>query len=800
MLKALTDSLKTLYQEQTRWLKRPIAGQDWHITDSFIQLALLLAATKEHSVARDDNAHKSLVAWHELYVNPAEKIAAAKKNIPYSQLFQALPETGNVAVQKVWLSGAAGSGKSTLLQRLVFESSQQQEEAQASKPAWLPHSVKGVIWVKLRDLKSYLDGDDIQHARLSQAKREEILARRLPYDEDGQLDPVAALSVYISSKQYGWNTGQKNEDWKTFLVQEAVSILWLIDGYDEIASLPKNHPIQVIFHQFFLKQRWALVTSRPYYRCPTERNDNRFRQVELLGFSHENVMAYVDKHFEKEPSNPGYSHLKTLLTQHLKLRGLAHIPVNLEILCAVMSSAVQPELSHLNTTGLYTQLFVYLMKRAYDASRLSADFIPICALTDEMTLLTSPKGQCLLTGLGALALAGLKNSQAQFDASELKAALCNAMPVAYGTNAQACFGDVFYSGLVRGFVWNKNQRDFEGQGEFLHLTLQEYLAAWSFAKQWKQSPQAVIFFVQEYKYDVHFARFWPFVVGLLGQEVNREYLDTLATLMDSPPLPLQGGYHSLLRIRCIEELLPNNLPLVWQSFVTQALNKAIYKSYGYYAFDPIIVELRQSPAWGKVLASQILDRLRHGTPEQQETALGQVRTLGSVVATESLVTQLIIIACLSPHAPQVRVSVCHVLSELGAAAATSQVLAALVSLLQDNNPYVRRLACEVLSTLGAAAATSEVLAVLMSLLQDDDPDICVSACDVLSELGAAAATSEVLAALVSLLQDDDPDVCVSACDVLSELGAAAATSEVLAALVSLLQDNDPTVRFIACDV
>ncbi|MBY0407972.1 MAG: HEAT repeat domain-containing protein, partial [Rickettsiales bacterium] len=789
MWEAFIEALKILYQSQASWLRRPIAGEDWRITDSFIQLALELPGDIFSTGSADKE--KSALDWHEWYVNPAEKISQAKKALAYTQLFQSLPEESPLPVQKIWVGGAAGSGKSTLMQRMAYEWSTGKKET----ALWLPKEVGGVIWIKLRAMKAYLDLEDVETQRLTSTQKENIQAHRLRYNEDGQLAFLPTLAAYLSSKRYGWSRTQEEASWQAFLEQSAGQILWLIDGYDEIASLPVTHPVQVIFHDFLLQQPWLMVTSRPYCCCP-ERDKNTFRFIELLGFSQKNVIAYVDKHFDEKQDHPGYTRLKTLLTEHLKIRGLAHIPVNLEILCSVMSGVALPDFSHLNTTQLYSQLFFCLLKRAYWAHTLSADFISEPALIDDQTFLAAPKVQCLLMGLGTLALEKLKNSQAQFEASEFKVALRSVMQGAYGENERACFQDVLCSGLVRGLAWFAHQHDFRGQGEFLHLTLQEYLAAWAFTEQWKKSPQALISFVQEYKYDVHFARFWPFVVGLLAQDKLSSHLDNLAALMDSPPLPLQGEHHTLLCIRCLEELLPDTIPSVWSSFVRQYLAAFVSNSESF-LFSPLTSELRQSPAWGRALAPLLTNRLRHGTLEQKRTTLSQVAALGGVVVTESLLAELI--WCLSSDADaEVRRAAHEALGALGAAAAAPEVLAALMRGLQDNNSEVRSSAWEVLSALGAAAATPEVLTALMRGLQDSDSYVRILACDALGRLDAAAAAPEVLVALMSGLQDNDAEVRSSACKALGALGAAAATPEVLAALMSGLQDNNSEVRRSAC--
>ncbi|MBY0544011.1 MAG: HEAT repeat domain-containing protein [Gammaproteobacteria bacterium] len=192
----------------------------------------------------------------------------------------------------------------------------------------------------------------------------------------------------------------------------------------------------------------------------------------------------------------------------------------------------------------------------------------------------------------------------------------------------------------------------------------------------------------------------------------------------------------------------------------------------------------------------LIDSLRKVTLERKKFVLVQVRDIGGVVATESLLGELI--ACLSPDAAsEVYGFACDALSELGAVAATPVVLTFLISGLQDRDAEVRRLACRVLCEFGAAAATPAVLTALISCLQDSDSEVRVLAC---GALGATMATPNILAILINGLQDRDAEVRRLACLVLCEFGAAAATPAVLAALISCLQDSDSEVRVFALNV
>lgn len=792
--------MRKIYQIQAKFLIRPFAEGAWPITDLFIHLALLPTALQEKNSGFQE-AHGSL-KWHKLYVNPADELIAKKQPLRYDQLFQVLTEKEDKPIQKIWVSGGAGSGKSTLLQRVAYDWSQSTEN---SSLAWMPSDIQAVVWIKLRELKSYFDGEDIAHALLSQAKRGRILAHRLPHDDDGELQYLIALSVYLSSKHYDcWDRTQKAKQWEGFLEQNASSILWLIDGYDEIANLDKSHPAQVIFHDFLLQQPWVVVTSRPYYRCPVEEHKpvNPFRQVELLGFSQTSLLAYVERHFAGKTDNPGYHYIKWLLMNDSIVAGLAHIPVNIEILCSVMSSLPMPELGGKNTTQLYTLLLFHLLKRAKVKGLLSDRFIPENNLFDKNLFLTSPKAKVLLQGLGKLAFEGLKTRQVQFSADALKQSLRPYLSLAYGANEKACFQDIFHTGFLGGLFWNQATNDFQGQGAFLHLTLQEYLAAHYFVQAWLDSQKRgeLICDIARYKYARSFSRCWPFVVGLLEQAGEITALEELASEFDLPPLPLTEEYHTVLQIRCIEELWATNTPLPsqWQDFVEQVKTKIVTILLS--NSEAVIFEFKTNSTWGKRL-SKFLSKQFHAEDEAEKIiALQCISKLGSNVVTEELLNE--IGELLLPQQTQrVRLSACQMLSTLNVVAITPEnILIKLLALFQDQNPSIRKTACEAIRSFDSSSVTEETLVKLLPLLGDKRKDVRLAASETLAKFQSVIGKRTVQQLLAGLTHIR-ASVRQETCELIAPFLKSAKPESILVdKLFSLLKDEVAEVRSAASRV
>ena len=150
-----------------------------------------------------------------------------------------------------------------------------------------------------------------------------------------------------------------------------------------------------------------------------------------------------------------------------------------------------------------------------------------------------------------------------------------------------------------------------------------------------------------------------------------------------------------------------------------------------------------------------------------------------------------------PKSEDCRLTAAAALGQMGQAAATPEVVAALLRLLSDPVRAIRRAAVAVSGQMSQAAATPEVFAALLGLLPDPAGTVRRAAAAALGQMGQAAATPEVVAALLKLLSDPEEAVRRAAAAALGRTGQAAATPEVFAALLRLLSDPAGTIRWAA---
>ncbi len=864
MWATLVKTLRVQTTSQTEWLERPIAGENWKIADSFINLALLLSQKEENckDKEKNKNSENTQIEWHDLHVNQAEKVYENKQPLHYQELFKPLAEDEKGRQRnKVWLVGAAGSGKTTLAQRIAYDWSISQEqslsisvptlspdihtEPQISSNSTIPHSSSGsnacetgnpsnrflghtasaielVIWIKLRELAADLEKN------IEKDNKND----KLTCDITGEILPEKHFSLSflrLLTKQRLKIQALGDIDSVTELLEtHAKNILYLIDGYDEIASFPPTHAIHVIF-MYLLDQPHVLVTSRPYYDIPAAiKNRDEFRRVELLGFGLTDMERYVDKHFNNDTAHPGFLLLKRAIRENLTLRGIGHIPVNLEILCTIIGSGLiqAEELDNISVTRLYSHMIGYLIRRALEPGRerqLSGAALKEFEgeeLADDIAILKIATELGWLPALGSLALQGLIDKQVSIPSNTFTKHMLN-----HKTDTQTetdFLKDMMLLGFMQGLVRSQDNRRYIGHGEFLHLTLQEYFAAWFIAESWMQSPEMELpqittpktkvkltarQLLQKYKYNPQFILVWPFVAGLLGQS-GAHHVENFAKAFERLPLDVLSTRHYPLVLRCIEELPKvEQVPRNWQAFVANL--QAILQQWQPDNYPPsirpqpaVIVALGNSPRWNQcylapLLIAKLSERgLEKEAEKKRDSAsacvLDILGVIGPAAATPAIFSALVL--CLQDTDRGVNYKARGIFSQLGSLVAP-EILPGLAACLRNDDSNERGHALDAVDVLGSAAATPEFLLVLITYLQrDSDKDIRVTALGAICCLKSAAATPEILSALVLCLRDSDKDIRGTALGAICSLGPAAAKPEILSALVLCLRDSDEDIR------
>ena len=255
------------------------------------------------------------------------------------------------------------------------------------------------------------------------------------------------------------------------------------------------------------------------------------RKVEIMGFTPEKIRKYVQQRFghNEERVDRMWSHISS----NLELLSLCYIPVNTRIICSVLEECLKLQEQNLTHMALpSTSTAVYK-----DAMRLF-----IFKHHPEFKYNPLPEGKIKLPGTvkvtlkkaGALAKKGIEQGRLVFDSHEVQ-------------GMEDC--GLFNHASNRKVSSSK----FKSQFCFLHLTLQEFLAARVIAKM---DPAELKSFVSRNASDPKWHLVLQFVAGLLGYKKNKAvivFVNMLCESMKKSECKRPSWQKALLMMKCLYE-------------------------------------------------------------------------------------------------------------------------------------------------------------------------------------------------------------------------------------------------------
>ena len=244
---------------------------------------------------------------------------------------------------------------------------------------------------------------------------------------------------------------------------DGTNILLLLEGWDEFPEEKQhNSYFTNLISGMILKKCDVLITSRPSSIGSIQK---RFitRHIAILGFSDKQIEQYLDHCFvdSNNELKDGLKHRFLIqLNSNSALQSLAYVPVNLSILVYVFTQHGAKLPSTL--TELYQQ-YVLLKLSLYN-QRISNDTVRFAEL-DCLPIYISES----LNKLGELAYVGLKNQKLHFTQNEIQK-LYQSIPLDYDG-----------MGLLQVENHMLNRGSYKTYN-FIHRTVQEFLAAWHMTK------------------------------------------------------------------------------------------------------------------------------------------------------------------------------------------------------------------------------------------------------------------------------------------------------------------------------
>ena len=262
--------------------------------------------------------------------------------------------------------------------------------------------------------------------------------------------------------------------------------LFILDGFDELPDEQRRaHSIfSDLIQGVYLPNATIVVTSRPsasaeFLRCYKPQIS---KHVEILGFTHENVMDYAESVFGKGTDE--LNRFTQYIMSNPLIYGMMYVPLNAVIVAIVYQERQSIDKPIPQTlTQLYATLSFSLLRRHLTAnSKLSCIPSSLVDLPCEIT------------------------SQLQKVATVAFEGICK---------HQLTFSNLISSFQHLGFM-NKATSLYIDEGaevsfHFLHLTLQEYLAAYHISQLTKNEQQQLY---RKHSSTPHFEIVWRFLAGM----------------------------------------------------------------------------------------------------------------------------------------------------------------------------------------------------------------------------------------------------------------------------------------------
>ena len=315
----LFELIKHRYKRNSRIERFVNPTKSFPIENSYINLAIV--QTKQQ-LSNAKNSEKMMDTFEEIY--------STESPINVKDLFEYCKDQ----LRQVLVFGRAGIGKSTFCQYVAHE--------------W----ARGTLWPEY-DLVV-------------------LFSLRLLTEE---LYPLPSFNSYslsdVVEREYFSNGLSEKE--KEILMNQLsrLKVLWLLDGYDEIVQNVPSH-LKCLFQQM-LKTPHHIITSRPYSNTLPYKV-----QMEITGFTDENISQYVTQFFnqiQEELDDASRQAEKCLefLKVNSRIWGIAHIPVNLELICSIWSDTDWSETTHMTITALYDNTSMWLCRRCLIKQKSSTE-------------------------------------------------------------------------------------------------------------------------------------------------------------------------------------------------------------------------------------------------------------------------------------------------------------------------------------------------------------------------------------------------------------------------------------------
>lgn len=409
----------------------------------------------------------------------------AKKSVELSNIFD---------FKHLLVVGRAGIGKSTLCQYIAY----QWAEGKLTK-----NQFDAVFWVPLRKLNN-----------VHSAENAFSFLFRLCCQEHSQELYPKDLADYI----------QEHKD----------RILFILDGLDEVV-LEESSLQKKILGDLLKYPHW-IVTTRPHAASSICADAT----IENVGFAAKTIDTYIQKSFQNNAEA-----IIQKIHQNPMIFGLCHIPIQLELVCAVLQKSKGDASIIHSMTSLYEELTLTLQRRFLEklGKESAWDWQPLDMEKDSEF--------ChMFQLLELIAWQGMQGHDLSFSFKRgvMNKIYCESYPSSEATKREPLFKNLCNSGFLQSS--GDSPRFLDKEYSFLHLTLQEFFAARYLFRLLQTNTNAAALCIQKIKFNPRYKVVLWFIAGLLKNEGGKyPYLNTFFDILDGS----NGLYEILLKVRCLEE-------------------------------------------------------------------------------------------------------------------------------------------------------------------------------------------------------------------------------------------------------
>jgi HEAT repeat protein len=624
--------------------------------------------------------------------------------------------------KRLLILGKAGIGKSTLCQYIAH---------QWSEGKLWKEKFEAVFWVPLRKLRNV-------HSAETAASF--LFRLCCPIDELFTKD----VTVYL----------KKNSE----------RILLVLDGLDEIA-LTQDGQQKKIFDELLQFPYW-IVTSRPHAAGEVQADDI----VENMGYASKTIDLYIHKSCQDKAGA-----VSRYLRENPILFEFCHIPINLELICAILKQS-KGDLFKINSmTSLYESFTSTLIEKRPFLEKIGA--------------FAKDPGRDQLDQVFELleTIAWTKMQEKE---------LVFSLNITH--ELEQNFSYICRSGFLQGM---------QDSYSFLHLTFQEFFAARYLVRLLKNAPSEAAELIRGVKFDPRYKVVMWFTAGLLQKAGGGWPIDAFFQVLDSPKDSI-GLYETLLKVRCLEECAWNVGRQMFKGYTKEIQAwlgqvKGWWEPLGKYLLEAFEI----SPQGVKLLfIPQMIATLKNGDRDAKRIAAEALGYIGHIDPDNAIP---LLLKAIERKDHLIRGDAVEALGRLGQVD-PKKYIPTLLRFCEDKEEFVRAAAAKALGHIGHADFQAVIPALLKMALCEDftmtysGPRAAINAFGQLGRIDPQAVTLALLRIALrkqswTKLYGMWDDLGKDAAKILGQVSQVDPDSVILS-LLQHLHDGDNEERFAAAQV